>query len=116
VRTTLPFLPESSSSAGAHAELGHYTIMAYADGPCAPGWSQCSVTTQGSAGAPIPTSTLTIDDRAAPWGDGFETLAPGTGEVEAAVSAAWTLDGAGFAQFSAQYFDSVSVLVLWTSA
>jgi hypothetical protein len=116
VRTTLPFLP-TPPSADAHAKLEHYSIAASALGPCAPGWSRCQpVITQAGEGAPFPTGTVTIDDRAAPWGDGFETLAPGTGEVEATVSATWTLDDVGFAQFSAQYFDLVNVPVLWTAA
>jgi hypothetical protein len=116
VRTTLPFLP-TPSSADAHAKLGRYTIAASADGPCAPGWSRCQpIITQAGEGEPLPTGTITIDDRAAPWGDGFKTLAPGTGEVEATVSATWTLDDAGFAQLSVEYFDVVTVPVLWTAA
>lgn len=117
VRTTLPFLSNATPSADAHAALSHYSIAASVGAPCAPGWSRCpAVSTPASEDAPFPTGALTVDDGTAPWGDGFETLAPGAGDIDATVSATWTLPDSGFARVSVQYFDSVDVPVLWTAA
>jgi hypothetical protein len=109
---SLPYLPESLLPDPYNRN--RYEVGVSVDAPCAPAWPGCLSPLQYGLPTSPPTGTATIDDSTWPWGRGFETRAPGPGQLSLSMNASWSVPDSGFGYLTLDFEDnSVNVPITW---
>ncbi|HEV8193327.1 MAG TPA: hypothetical protein VGP82_17830 [Ktedonobacterales bacterium] len=121
VRYTLPYQPESVlQEPGPTDTPNQYVVQLSVFGPCAhPGAFPQGCATVGSMCDVVikdqtaPTGSATVDDRDKAWGLGFETCAPGPGEIRMSTFIAWNVPTAAFGGFYVQFTGVAKAPITW---
>jgi hypothetical protein len=108
VHYTVPFPPASLPAAPATSQD---RVVAQANGNCKEHRRESSCLLIGGGADPV-TGAVALGKFAAPYGYGFENLAPGPGSIQLVMTVSWYLPTAEFFSFRAIFQDTAAVPIM----